>query len=99
MRAELFLFVLFGASLALALWVDARWPRIAPKGIWRASLHVGISLLAAPLVVSQGLAGVETPGRLLAMLVGVVLPTLVYCMLAAVWLVKLATSPSSSSRA
>jgi|1185.fasta_scaffold24223_2 hypothetical protein len=93
MSPGVFVIFLVFATFSLALWVDARWPQLAPKDMWRALLHVGASVLVSPFIVSKGLdIGAHSPATMLLMLVVVVLPALIYCLVAAIWLVKVATS-------
>ena len=92
MSPGVFVVFLMFATFALAMWVDARWPQLAPKDMWRALLHIGASVLISPLIVSKGLEiGARSPTTMLVMLVVVVLPALIYCLIAAIWLVKTAT--------
>ena len=92
MSPGVFVTFLMFATFALALWVDARWPKLAPTDMWRALLHVGASVLISPMIVSKGLEiGQRSPTTMLVMLMAVVLPALIYCLIAAIWLVKTAT--------
>ena len=92
MSPGVFVTFLMFATFALALWVDARWPKLAPPDMWRALLHVGASVLISPMIVSKGLEiGQRSPTTMLVMLMAVVLPALIYCLIAAIWLVKTAT--------
>ena len=87
-----FVIFLMFATFALALWVDARWPNLAPTDMWRALLHIGASVLISPMIVDKGLEiGGRSPATMLVVLVAVVLPALIYCLIAAIWLVKVAT--------
>ncbi len=84
---------LIGASV-IALWADARLPRLAPRGIRGLTRRFAYALLAL-LVVTPActdlVAGNGTSTlRVYAALFGVALPALVYAMLVAVWLIKLA---------
>ena len=76
-----------GAAL-LALWVDARFPGLAPVDIWRAALRVLLALAVAHLVtpllvlaLNNGIA----PGTALMTLV---LPALVLFFLATLWMMR-----------
>lgn len=83
------LFALGAASVAL--WVDARFPALAPDTLRGALLHVGVSLVLGRLLMplaTHALGGGSEPMRLL-LVVGVAFPILVYTFLAAVWIVKI----------
>jgi hypothetical protein len=87
--------VLFGAFV-LALWVDNRWRELAPRSFGRALLHVFASALVSSLLVSRALSvGEGRPTVLLTMLVAVVLPLIVYCLIAGIWLIKVAQAAMS----
>lgn len=77
-----------GAGL-IALWIDVRFPGLAPD-FRRTLLHVGISIVLAQLIVP--ILGSATPAGnvpgLMLLLFCIVLPTLVYCFLASVWVIK-----------
>jgi hypothetical protein len=76
---------------AIALWIDARFPRLAPQDLGRAVLHVAISLAAGyatgPAV--QALSASDDPRIALLGVFAVGFPAIVYCLLAAVWVIKL----------
>jgi len=75
--------VLIGAGL-LALWVDARFPWLAPASLSRrvfALIVAGVALEATP--VFRG----STPA-LYATIFGILLPSFVAVFLAAVWLLR-----------
>jgi hypothetical protein len=81
------------ATFALAIWVDARWPQLAPKRLLNALIHAAASLIVSPLIVSMALhAAAGSPEVKLAMLVSVVVPAVGYTMIAAVWLIKAGTA-------
>jgi hypothetical protein len=85
--------ILFAAGAAVvALWIDARFPGLAP-GSFRASfVHAGVSLVLGQLIVPLGIQAVSasgSPSLALASVLGLGLPALVYCFLAALWVMKL----------
>jgi hypothetical protein len=88
-----------GGAGALALWIDARFPGMTPQQIQRTLIHVAVAFavcrLASPLV-SDFIVGTGVPLARLAALMLVVLPTLMYGILAAIWLVKHAQDPMRS---
>jgi hypothetical protein len=77
---------------AIALWIDVRFPRLAPQELPKALLHV-----AASLAVAYGtrpamhlLLASEDPRVPLFAIFGIVFPSIVYCLLAGIWVIKLA---------
>jgi hypothetical protein len=76
----------------LALWVDYRFPALAPETLGRAFIHVGASLLATHLIVRFGvgvlLADASETVRFAAVF-GVALPVLAYAFLAGFWILKI----------
>jgi len=89
----LVLVLALGAAL-LALWVDLRFPRLAPTEFRPAIMHVMAALISAQLVMATGLTNVLT-GSVATMVGGLLLlalPMLVYEFLAALWVIKLTQS-------
>jgi hypothetical protein len=86
--ATLLLCFTVGAAL-LALWTDERFPRLAPASLSRRIVHMGVSIAAAQFVAptAMRLLGSSTP-MLLAGLVAVFLPALVYAFLTSVWVLR-----------
>ena len=80
-----FVLVLTVAAALLALWTDARFPRLAPASLRRVLLHVAFAF-----VVLQLISGVTATVTLYVALFGVVLPTLTYAFLTAVWFLRIA---------
>jgi hypothetical protein len=75
----------------IALWLDARFPKIAPKDMRQALMHVGLSIvvaqLAVPLLVKT-IAAAGSPVGVLFALFLIAFPALTYCLLASVWIIK-----------
>ncbi|HWN20977.1 MAG TPA: hypothetical protein VNP93_03315 [Gaiellaceae bacterium] len=82
-----FALVLTAGAALLALWVDARLPKLAPASMRRVFLHVGTAMLALHLI-----PGVTSTTMLYVVLFGVALPALVYSFLTAIWFIRLAQS-------
>jgi heme O synthase-like polyprenyltransferase len=85
---------------AIAVWIDARFPRLAPEEMRRALIHVGISIVVAQLLVPIGmrlLLGVETHVATLFAIFGVAFPAIVYALLSGVWVIKLTTGALRSN--
>jgi len=91
MILALFALVYLAGAAAIAFWIDARFPRLAPSEIMPAMVHLFAAALANSLLDERlALAAASLPhGRLLAVL-GVVLPLVVYVALAAIWVLKIA---------
>ncbi len=74
-----------GAGL-LALWIDVRWPGLAPESFVRRMLAAGaafVLLEAAPLIVSSAAAAYVT-------LFGALLPAFVAVFVTSAWLLRAA---------
>jgi hypothetical protein len=77
-----------GAFL-IAIWVDSRFPRLSPKTLASALLHLFAAMAAGNVLVPLAVgAGADNPSRLVAGVFAVGLPVLVYLFLAGVWLIK-----------
>jgi hypothetical protein len=80
-----------GAAL-LALWMDTRFPGLAPPSMMRIVLHTGGALIVAQFVVPIAMGMLAGWGPLVPMLlVGLVLlflPALVYTFLGSLWLMR-----------
>ena len=83
--------VFFGLGAgAIALWIDARFPRLAPQELPKALLHVVASTVVAYASghAMQMLFASEEPRTIFAASFGLGLPSIVYCLLAGVWVIK-----------
>ena len=72
-----------GAGL-LALWIDVRFPGLAPESFWKRMTVAGCAMLVLGAVPIFGGSAVAIYGTLFA----IVLPVLVSSLLAAVWLLR-----------
>jgi hypothetical protein len=80
----LFVFALFCGSAAIALWIDVRFPSIAPASlIWR-----GLGALLFCRLVTTLPLGYGSHVAVYAIVFGVLLPLLVAMWLHAVWLLR-----------
>jgi hypothetical protein len=90
-NVQQFLIVVAVGAGAIALWIDTRFPRFAPKEIRRAVVHVGVSILigqlAVPLLIKTIAAG-GSPVAVLFAIFGIGFPALTYCLLASIWIIK-----------
>jgi hypothetical protein len=91
LSSQLFAYCLLGGAAAIALWVDVRFPRLAPQSMRAAMLHIGATLVVAQIVLPLA-TSVLTGSRALALLAtfAVALPSLVYCLISAIWVIRLA---------
>jgi hypothetical protein len=93
--------VVFAAGAAfIALWIDARFPQLAPASFRRSFVHAGVSLVLGQLVVPfaiQALSANGSPAVVVAAVLVLGLPALVYCFLAALWVMKLVAAQMRGS--
>jgi hypothetical protein len=76
---------------AIAIWIEVRFPKLSPEGLGWAMGHVMLAVGFAQLVVPNLLSLLT--GSYTLMLVGlmaVAFPALTYCLLAGLWMFKLA---------
>jgi hypothetical protein len=86
------------ATAVIALWIDVRFPGLAPAELMRIGIHLAVAFVASTLVapfVSDAIIGTGLP---LARLAGlfVVLAALCYVFLTAIWVIKAAQGPMRS---
>jgi hypothetical protein len=87
----LVLAVAVGAA-AIAMWLDFRLERRTPRTVTWTFVHTAGSILALqlmPRLITLVVAGSDSPLRKIAAVLMVLLPVLIYCWLAAIWLLKL----------
>jgi hypothetical protein len=77
---------------AIALWIDVRFPRLAPQDITKVMLHVVASIALGYLVspALQAVVAYEDPRLTLFAVFGLGFPAIVYCLVAGVWTIRLA---------
>jgi hypothetical protein len=88
-----FLTVLIGLGAgAIALWIDFRFPKLAPRELTKALLHVAASLAVgyATSPAMQLLIAYDDQRLTLLAIFGLAFPAIVYCLLAGLWVIKLA---------
>jgi ABC-type uncharacterized transport system permease subunit len=75
---------------AIALWIDVRFPRLAPQEMVKVVLHVAVSvaLAYATTPAMKMVTASEDPRVVLLGIFGIGFPTIVYCLLTGVWLIK-----------
>lgn len=87
------LVLFFGVGAAgLALWTDARFPKLMPGGVRWVLVHFAAAFVLSRLMI-VGVESISEGGDPLAVLGGVfglALPSLVYVLLVAIWVIKFA---------
>jgi hypothetical protein len=89
--AGVFLIAITVGAGAIALWLDVRFPKAAPKEMRQALLHVGLSIVVAQLAVPlliKTIAAAGSPVGVFLALFGIGFPALTYCLLASIWIIK-----------
>jgi hypothetical protein len=84
--------ICLGAA-AIALWIDVRFPGIAPRALIGIAVHAFLAIGAGKLLVPAGMnALLESESAVLAVVAvfGVAFPALMYAFLVAVWTVRTA---------
>jgi len=75
---------------AVALWLYVRFPRLRPKTLLRAGLHLFVSIglfIALPHVMHTVFALLPAPASAVAFVVFLLMPTLCYVLLSWVWFI------------
>ncbi len=91
MNGPAYALVVLCGALALAVWVDARFPQLTPNGLLEALLHLCVSVIVSRLLVSATLTiGQGSPSVMLVMVAAIIVPALLYCTIAAMWITKVA---------
>lgn len=80
--------LLFGAG-ALALWLDARFPGIAPPNLQRALFRTLIALLTSRLLFPPLWSAALDRGPVLVAVFAVALPCLVWVLVSTIWSIRL----------
>jgi hypothetical protein len=82
-------------AAAIALWIDVRFPGIAPREARGILLHAVLAVAAGQLLVPptlRFLTELESAPLILAGVFGVAFPTIIYALLVGVWTIKTAQS-------
>jgi hypothetical protein len=89
----LFAVLFVAAAGAVALWIDVRFPRLAPGELPSAMAHLFAAAFANQVLdgrLGGFIAGSSLPqGRVVA-IVGIILPLVIYAALAALWVLRIA---------
>jgi hypothetical protein len=77
---------------AIALWIDVRFPRLSPQDLAKAVLHVAasVAVVYGSGHAMQMLTSSDDPRVVLLGVFAIGFPSIVYCLLAGIWLIKLA---------
>jgi hypothetical protein len=78
---------LLGAA-AIALWIDRRFPGLAPPNLRRALLRTLIALAASRLLFPPVWGAALSRGSVVAALLGIALPCLTWLLLSAIWSIR-----------
>lgn len=84
--------IALGAA-AIALWLDVRFPGIAPENFRGILIHAALAVAAGQLLVPAGLdfaLALESHVVTLIGVFGVAFPAIIYAMLVGVWTIKTA---------
>jgi hypothetical protein len=85
MSNSMFVLALTGGAGLLAMWIHARFPRLAPERMAPSLLH---ALMAFALLLLTEASVGEGSGALFAAIMCLVLPALVYALLCAIWILR-----------
>jgi hypothetical protein len=93
MSSSAFVVCFLVGSGAVALWLDNRFPSLAPESFKATFLHVGGTIVAAQLLSPLALhfLGGSRLATLLVVFLAV-FPALTYSLIVAIWLLKLMTN-------
>jgi hypothetical protein len=82
---------------AIAVWITVRFPKLTPDGLRPVLIHVGVAMLLAQLVPFGILLPISGSAavQLIAGIFVVALPVLIYTLVAAIWLVRIAQNALS----
>ena len=77
---------------AIALWIDVRFPQLAPQDMAKAVLHAAASLAVgyATSPAIRALVAYEDQRLTLLAIFGLAFPSILYCLLAGIWVIRLA---------
>jgi hypothetical protein len=93
MTVHQFLTVLTLGAGAIALWINFRFPKLAPEGIRPAVIHVGVAIVVGQVLLpglSEAVPGSNPVMRALVTTFVLALPALIYALLASIWVIRIA---------
>jgi hypothetical protein len=74
---------------SLAVWIHVRFPKLAPRSIRWAIVHLSASVLLfnfVPLVVHLAVTSLPQPLSVVVAIAGVTVPTFCYVLMSVIWL-------------
>jgi hypothetical protein len=89
---EFLIAITLGAG-AIALWINFRFPKLAPEGMRPAIIHVGAAMLVGEILVPalhSLIPDVNPVARALITTFLLGLPALVYALLTSIWVIRVA---------
>jgi hypothetical protein len=92
--------IALGAA-AIALWIDVRFPGIAPRNYRGILIHAALAVAAGQLLVPAGLRfvqGLDSHALTLVGVFGIAFPAIIYALLVGVWMIKTAQNHLSGLR-
>lgn len=91
MNAGMFVVLIALGAAAIAVWIDTRFPGIAPRNVRGIFIHAALAVAAGQLLVPVGLDFVRSLESHVLTLVGVfgmAFPAVIYALLVGVWMIK-----------
>ncbi len=91
MTPSLFVLCLALGAALIALWVDVRFPALAPTSLRPSFIHAGVAFVAlavVPIVIEPTFSAQQPLATKLVVLFGILFPALVYAFLTFKWLLK-----------
>jgi|SRR5690242_12430152 hypothetical protein len=93
--------VLLLCPAALAMWADARYPQLRPRGVRLTTIHLGVTGVLAFIAMKPLLLGIFAvlsgpAGRAIALFVAAAVIT--YCLMVSVWIFRLAADTARVRR-
>jgi len=102
MTVSQFLIALALGAGAIALWINHRFPKLAPERLGVAIIHVGIAMVVGqaifPAIDLLFTANLPPMARAAVLTFVVGLPALVYALLASIWVILIAQGAFSRYR-
>ncbi len=84
MSNSAFVFMLAAGAGVLALWIHARFPKIAPEHVGQTLLHTGVAFALLRLMPGAQ----ESPAMAVVTVIALVLPALTYALLCSIWMLR-----------
>ena len=93
MTVHQFLMALTLGAGAIALWINFRFPKLAPDEIRTAVIHIGAAILVGQVMLPGLIEAVPGSNPVMRALVTTFilgLPALIYALLASIWVIRIA---------